>query len=86
MEDASVPVGSEGESLIPRARQLVMIVDDHAAVAEMYGLGLTDGGFKAVALANASALFEALDTQVPRLCAYPFLQAKPCQSRSSRRA
>jgi len=65
MEEATVPIGSEGESLIPRARQTVMIVDDDAAVAEMYGHGLTDGGFKAVPLANASALFEALDTQVP---------------------
>ncbi len=42
-----------------------MIVDDDAAVADVYGTGLTDGGFMAIALADASSLFEALDIEMP---------------------
>lgn len=44
-----------------------MIVDDDPVVAEMYSTGLTFGGFKAITLADAGLLFEALDVEVPDL-------------------
>jgi two-component system phosphate regulon response regulator PhoB len=43
----------------------VFLVDDDAAIAEMYRLGLENAGFRVEVLASAAALFRALGNQVP---------------------
>ena len=47
------------------ARPLVILVEDDAAIAEMYRLGLESDGFNVIVVTDGSALFKSIDDQVP---------------------
>ena len=51
---------------------LVMLVEDDAAVAQMYKLGLEAAGFEVAVLEDGSALFTAIDSQIPDIVILDF--------------
>jgi DNA-binding response OmpR family regulator len=46
-------------------RPLVMLVDDDPAIGEMYGVGLEANGFRVSVLNDVSAIFLALEHEIP---------------------
>ena len=56
--DGQTPLGAA-------QRPFVMLVEDDVAQATMYQLGLQAAGFRVAVFSDASALFEALEMEVP---------------------
>ena len=54
-------------------RPLVMIVDDNPSTGEMYGAGLEMAGFEVIVLSDVSAIFEAIDLDVPDFVVLDFV-------------
>jgi len=48
-----------------RARPVVMLVDDDATTGAMYGVGLEAAGFDVIVLNDVSAIFYAIELDVP---------------------
>jgi two-component system, repressor protein LuxO len=48
-----------------RARPVVMLVDDDATIGAMYGVGLEAAGFDVIVLNDVSAIFYAIELDVP---------------------
>src|SRR5690349_1050670 len=47
------------------ARPVVMLVDDDATIGAMYGVGLEAAGFDVIVLKDVSAIFHAIELDVP---------------------
>ena len=56
----------------PRDRPVVMVVDDDRDTAEMYGLALQAAGFKTIALSDVSAIFLAIEEEIPDVVVLDF--------------
>jgi DNA-binding response OmpR family regulator len=54
-------------------RPLVMIVDDDPSTGEMYGAGLEMAGFEVIVLSDVSAIFEAIELDIPDFVVLDFV-------------
>lgn len=53
-------------------RPLVMLVDDDPAIGAMYGVGLEAAGFRVIVLSSVSAIFLALEEEIPDIVVLDF--------------
>lgn len=59
-------------SEVLRTRPLVMLVDDDQAIGAMYGVGLEAAGFRVIVLSDVSAIFLALEREIPDMVVLDF--------------